>query len=945
MASLRPYTRAFLSVGIVMTTLFAGSSVAHAAGWVPLTSPTTSDLSSVSCSSSSHCLAVGKSGVVVYTTNGKTWSLGSSGITTTLSDSFSYGSVESFAVGTGGHILKSTDGGVTWTSLTSGTTEDLNAVTFGTSSIGWVAGNSGTILKTTDGGTTWAVITVLGTTINDITSTTASTVWAVGKDGAAFLSTNGGTSWSTVSYPMTPNDVLAVAGYNSTDAFIVGENAFFASTTNAGVTWTYHAITGFVSGEHAVDLVWVEGTGGLVVGNLGTVVSIGNDRSTFTLETKSSSLPAFGGISIPSTSSQYAVGTSGAIGLYDMTGPSAPGSLALTSGSSATNDTTPSLTWGAASDSEASVASYQIQVDSGSWNSVGNVLTASLTTALSSGSHTVSVRGVDTANNTGTSRSATFTVDTAAPTVDVVSPTSATAGTAMTFSASGSDATSGISSCSLLVNGTSVGAMTYSSTLAKYALSYSFPSSGSYSVQMSCTDVAGNTASGSAVTVTVSGTSSSDTTVPTVGQISQTTATKNAALTLSATVSDNVALSSCSLYTNSSYVGAMSVSGSTASYSSYIFTSTGSFTAYVTCTDSSGNIGTGSSQTITVSSDTTAPTVGQITQTTATKNAVTTLSATESDSVGVSSCSLYVGGSYIGVMTLSSGTASYSYTFTSTGSYSAYVTCVDASGNTGTGSSQTVTVSTDTSAPSVGQISQTTATQNVATTLSATVTDNVGVSSCSLYVNSSYVGPLSISSSTASYSYTFGSTGSYSAYITCLDSVANVGIGASQTITVSAASTAEASKHDLIKLACTNSEVNDPCTAVYYYGDDGYRHAFPNSNVYYTWYTNFDSVKIVSSSFMSSLTLGHNVTYHPGTKMVKFTTVNTVYAVGTAGELRAIQSEELATSLYGSTWNQQIDDISDAFHGNYAFGEIIDTTSDFSPSTVKAGSTSIEDVI
>lgn len=946
MASLRPCTRAFLSVGVMMSALFAGSSVAHAASWVQAVSPTTSDLFGVSCISTTSCVAVGKNGTILYTSNGKTWTSAVSGTGTTLSDVFAFSSSRIFAVGNGGTILRSVDSGVTWTAMASGTTEALTGVFFTSSSVGWVVGTTGTVLKTTNGGSTWVVLTVLGSSLHDISASSTSVVWAAGADGSTYRSIDGGTTWTTVSFPFTPNDLFTVHGVSSSNAFIGGENAMFAKTTNSGGSWATSMLPGFGPTEHITGSAWYSTTSGSIVGSAGSILSTTDSGVTFTADSKTFSPADIAFIASPSSGYRYFVGKLGVIGTYDSYGPGASSSLALSSGASYTNDTTPSLSWSAVTDSESAVASYEIKSDmTETWTNVGNVLTASLTDVLPVGFHTVYVRAIDTASNGGTMKSATFTVDTTTPTVDVISPTSAVSGTAMTFSASASDATSGISSCSLLVGGSSVGAMTYSSTLAKYALSYSFPSTGSYSAQMSCTDVAGNTASGTAVTVTVSGASSSDTTVPTVGQISQTTATKNVALTLSATVSDNVALSSCSLYTNSSYVGAMSISGSTASYSSYIFTSTGSFTAYVTCTDSSGNIGTGTSQTITVSTDATAPTVGQITQTTATKNAATTLSATESDSVGVSSCSLYVGGSYIGAMTLSGGTASYSYTFTSTGSYSAYVTCVDASGNTGTGSSQTVTVSTDTTAPTVGQISQTTATQNVSTTLSATVTDNVGISSCSLYINSSYIGLLSVSGSTASLSHTFTTTGSYSAYITCLDSAANVGVGAMRTITVSTASATEASKHDLMKLACTNTSVNDPCTAVYYYGDDGYRHAFPNANVYYTWYTNFDSVKIVSSSFLASLTIGHNVTYHPGTKMVKFTTVKTVYAVGTAGELRAIQSEELAQSLYGSTWNQQIDDISDAFYGNYTFGEIIDTTSDFTPSTVKSGSTSIEDVI
>lgn len=141
----------------------------------------------------------------------------------------------------------------------------------------------------------------------------------------------------------------------------------------------------------------------------------------------------------------------------------------------------------------------------------------------------------------------------------------------------------------------------------------------------------------------------------------------------------------------------------------------------------------------------------------------------------------------------------------------------------------------------------------------------------------------------------------------------------------------EAESGSLIKLSCVGETgVNDPCRAVYFYAAaDGMRHAFPNEKVYFTWYGDFDDVVIVSAEFMSSLQLGRNITYHPGTRMVKFQSVPTVYTVSRNGLLRPISGEEVAASLYGENWNQQIDDISDAFLGNYSFGEAVDSTEDF----------------
>ena len=88
--------------------------------------------------------------------------------------------------------------------------------------------------------------------------------------------------------------------------------------------------------------------------------------------------------------------------------------------------------------------------------------------------------------------------------------------------------------------------------------------------------------------------------------------------------------------------------------------------------------------------------------------------------------------------------------------------------------------------------------------------------------------------------------------------------------------------------------MNDPCKAVYYYSAGGERHAFPNEKVYFTWYQGFDDVVIVTDDFMASISLGANVTYHPGKKMVTFQSTHDVYAVEIGSVLRLVMSEEIA---------------------------------------------------
>jgi len=127
--------------------------------------------------------------------------------------------------------------------------------------------------------------------------------------------------------------------------------------------------------------------------------------------------------------------------------------------------------------------------------------------------------------------------------------------------------------------------------------------------------------------------------------------------------------------------------------------------------------------------------------------------------------------------------------------------------------------------------------------------------------------------------------------------------------------------HALLKRTCpVKMAINDPCTAVYYVGTDGKRHAFPNSKVYFTWYPDFSGVKTVSSEALAAIPLGKNVTYKPGVKLVKFVTTSRVYAVEKGSVLRWLTTEGVAKTSYGETWISKVDDISDAFYRDYKIG-------------------------
>ncbi|HTK05299.1 MAG TPA: phosphodiester glycosidase family protein [Candidatus Eisenbacteria bacterium] len=148
---------------------------------------------------------------------------------------------------------------------------------------------------------------------------------------------------------------------------------------------------------------------------------------------------------------------------------------------------------------------------------------------------------------------------------------------------------------------------------------------------------------------------------------------------------------------------------------------------------------------------------------------------------------------------------------------------------------------------------------------------------------------------------------------------------------------------DLIKIACpAGSGASHPCRAVYYFGADAKRHAFPNDKAYFTWYADFNGVKTLTDAAMAAIPLGGNVTYRPGIKMVKFPSIDKVYAIDLGGQLRWIQTEDAAKTLYGNEWNKNVDDVNEAFFTDYRSGADIVTASAFSPTAARDAAPSID---
>ena len=507
---MRKYSPAVIGA-IIFATFFSAHS-AFAAGWTEFTSPTTNNLNGIDCGSASTCIAVGDSGTVVYTTNKITWTAGVSGVTQTLRDVDMISSTVGIAIGDAGTVIKTTDGGATWSTKTSGTTEGLYGIVMASSSVGWAVGNDGTVIKTANGGTTWSSFAPASAyDFRAVDATSTSVVWIVGRTGAIYRSTTGGLTWTDLTYsPLS--QISTVDALTSSTAIIGGSGTFVsefsAKTTDSGATWSsLGTLTGFDAVEEVVDFAFWTNTYGNVIGDMGTIANTSDGGTTWTTDTVTfSGSPVLTDSATPSAGVRYVVGEAGFIGFYDNYGPNAPTDLTVDgdwTSADYVSTTTPTLTWTAATDDEDSGVVYEYNLNSAGYVAIGNRTSYTLS-ALSSGAHTVELRAVDSVDNESDVATLIFMVDTTAPLVGAVTPTTATAGTSTLFVVYADDSTSDVDVCTLYHGTTAVASMTGSGPT--WTATVTTSTAGTYSMYATCVDLAGNSTTGASVTLTVTGT-------------------------------------------------------------------------------------------------------------------------------------------------------------------------------------------------------------------------------------------------------------------------------------------------------------------------------------------------------------------------------------------------------------------------------------------------------
>jgi len=352
--------------------------------------------------------------------------------------------------------------------------------------------------------------------------------------------------------------------------------------------------------------------------------------------------------------------------------------------------------------------------------------------SLANGSYTITVTAKDEANNSAAS-SVNVTLnnpDTTAPAVTVSSPaTGATVSGTVIVIGTATDNV-GVSAVTLSTGGPST-ACTLTGT--NYSCSWSAGSlaNGSYALTVTAKDDANNSGSNS-VTVTLS---NPDTTAPAVMINSPASGTTvSGTVTVSGTATDNVGVSAVTMSTGGPSTPCALAGANYSCTWNTGSTPNGSYTITVTAKDAANNSAS-SSVNVTLDNDTTPPVVTISSPGNgAMVSGTVTITGTAVDNVGVSSVAMATGGpSTPCALAGTNYSCTWSTGSSANGNYTITVTAKDAANNTSS-SSVSVALNNDTTPPNVNIGAPANGAVVVGTvTVTATASDNVGVTSVAFY--------------------------------------------------------------------------------------------------------------------------------------------------------------------------------------------------------------------
>ncbi|MBI4139279.1 Ig-like domain-containing protein [Candidatus Uhrbacteria bacterium] len=908
------HTKLFRAMtGLVVSLLALPNALpALAAGWVEISIPTpATDIDFTSKGNAGAALSSETGKFLQTLDGGKTWTLNDTGLGKTL-----YGldiPVKGEGLMMVGEEKKSVYTTGDWTKFTLGPSEkekitstiQLWDVSMVSDMEGWAVGTDGTILRTKDGGTSWSSeISGTALALNAVHMVDADHGWAVGWNGTILRYENG--VWKNLKSPTTQH-LLDVHFFDTHRGVAVGANRTILYTSNDGDSWQDIANAsvldplGIASALTLRTVRMIDAETFMIGGDFGVIFETANGGKTWTLMPSKVTWNVTQ-VMYKTLGDRFAVGGSSLL-RYDGTPPNAPSGLKLSSGGTVSASPNVTCEWSAAADGETSVVSY----NAGFNGNLSNVGTAtSVSSGLTNGTHTCDVQSMDAAGNTSTAASMKFEVKATPPTVGIPAPDQKiiTEDWPVTFSSKAEDA-DGIKACWLVVESAIGDSAKVEKNVATQA--YIFKNPGTFKVQMRCDDIFGAVTYSDATTATV------------VADTTAATSTSSISADPTSVQADNTSTSKIAVIVKNAGGGALS--GKTVTLTSSRPTSD-TVTAVSPTTDSAGQATFTVKSSATGTATLTGKTNGMTLSASVTFTEVKVVTPPPADTVAATSTSSIKADP---TTVPADGTSKSLVTIT-----------VKNAGGTAI-SGKTVVLSSSRPADTISAVSA--------------VTDPSG--QATFMIRSSATGTAQL---TAKFNgTTLGATVTFTEKAVTpapetkpsvpvteeliekqqeaqTAQIAKAGFASKvDPVQVTKISSAGFNLHEIVKLPDDGNANTQEDSAVYYLGADGKRHAFPNERVFFTWYCDFSNVKTIVPDKLAELPLSLNVTYIPGKKLVKFQTDPKVYAVDKGGVLRWIKTEAIAIALYGSAWNKNVDDISDAFFTNYVFGNDVAGETDYHP--------------
>ena len=173
-----------------------------------------------------------------------------------------------YAVGTGGHIVRTTNSGGVWEKQV-GNLKTYTDIFFTDINTGYIVGKAGIVRKTTNAGQNWSDINLSTTySLNKAFFTSSNTGYICGDSGLVRRTTNAGLNWISQTTPVADTGFMSVHFINSSTGFLGTEGGSVLKTTNAGSNWRHvFTITG-IGDRSTNDFAFLNETHGVVAATL-----------------------------------------------------------------------------------------------------------------------------------------------------------------------------------------------------------------------------------------------------------------------------------------------------------------------------------------------------------------------------------------------------------------------------------------------------------------------------------------------------------------------------------------------------------------------------------------------------------------------------------------------------------------------------------------------------